>query len=74
MAEGVVREGGVRQGGVRGGGELRADRLGHLVARMHYSLAQAADPLLLAKGVVGLQAVWVELGAPSAAHAEAVPH
>lgn len=41
---------------------------------MHDGLAQAADPLLLAEGVVGLQAVRVNLRGPPAAHAEAVPH
>lgn len=41
---------------------------------MDDGLAQAGDPLLLAEGVVGLQAVWVSFRAPSAAHAETVPH
>lgn len=41
---------------------------------MHNSLAQAGDPLLLAEGVIGLQAVRVDFGAPSAAHTETVLH
>lgn len=74
VAEGMVRGSRVRVGGVRESRDLRAFRLGHLVARVHDGLPQATDPLLLAEGVIGLQAVRLNLGAPSAAHAEAVPH
>lgn len=46
--------------------------LGHLVPGVDNSLAQTGDPLLLAEGVVGLQAVRVSFGAPPAAHTETV--
>lgn len=64
----------VIQGGIRVGGELRLDGLSRPVSRLDDGLAQTGDPLLLAEGVVGLQAVRVSFGAPSAAHAETVPH
>ncbi len=62
----------VIQGGIRVRGELRLD--GGPVSRLDDGLAQTGDPLLLAEGVVGLQAVRVSFGAPSAAHTETVPH
>lgn len=64
----------VTQGGVGGQRELRLAGLGRPVPGLHDGLAQAGDPLLLAEGVVGLQAVRVDLGASSAAHAETVLH
>lgn len=62
------------QGGVSVRGELRPDGLSRPVSRLDDGLAQTGDPLLLAEGVVGLQAVGVSFGAPSAAHTETVPH
>ena len=44
------------------------------VSGLDDGLAQTGDPLLLAEGVVGLQAVRVSFGAPSAAHTETVLH
>lgn len=46
--------------------------LGLLIPGLDNSLAQTGDPLLLAEGVVGLQAIWVSFGAPPAAHTETV--
>lgn len=64
----------VTEGGVGGQRELRLAGLGRPVPGLHDGLAQAGDPLLLAEGVVGLQAVRADLGTPSAAHAETVLH
>lgn len=64
----------VIQGGIRVTRELWLAGLSHLISRVDDGLAQTGDPLLLAEGVVGLQAVWVSLRAPSAAHAETVPY
>lgn len=60
------------QGGIGVKGELRLASLSLLIAGMDNSLAQTGDPLLLAEGVVGLQAIWVSFGAPPAAHTETV--
>lgn len=64
----------VIQGGIRVRGELRLAGLSSPVSRLDNSLAQTGDPLLLAEGVVGLQAVRMSFGAPSAAHTETVLH
>lgn len=64
MAEGRVGE----------SGDRRLVVLSHFVARVDDGLSQTGDPLLLAEGVIGLQAVWVDFGAPPAAHTETVPH
>lgn len=62
------------EGGVGESGDWRLVVLSHLVARVDDGLPQTGDPLLLAEGVIGLQAVRVDFGAPPAAHAETVPH
>lgn len=64
----------VTQGGIRLRGERRLAGLSHLIPRMDDGLTQTGDPLLLAEGVVGLQAIRVSFGAPSAAHTEAVSY
>lgn len=64
----------VIQGGIRVRWELGLAGLSGPVSRLDDRLAQAGDPLLLAEGVIGLQAVRVSFGAPSAAHAETVLH
>lgn len=82
-ATGVVRHfcvraeaefGYVTQAGVGVGRERGLAGVSIPVPRLDDGLAQAGDPLLLAEGVVGLQAVGVNFGAPSAAHAETVLH
>lgn len=62
------------QGRIQVQGERRLAGLSRPVPGLHDGLAQAGDPLLLAEGVVGLQAVGVDFRAPSAAHAETVLH
>lgn len=64
----------VIHGGISVEGELRLAGLSRPVPGLDDGLAQTGDPLLPAKGVVGLQAVRVKFGAPSAAHAETVFH
>lgn len=64
----------VAEGGVGESGDWRLVVLSHLVAWVDDGLPQTGDPLLLAEGVIGLQAVWVNFGAPPAAHTETVPH
>lgn len=64
----------VIQGGIGVKGELRLAGLSGPIPGPDDGLAQTGDPLLLAEGVVGLQAVRVNFGAPSAAHTETVLH
>jgi len=64
----------VIQGGIRGKGALRLAGPSGPISWPDDGLAQAGDPLLLAEGVVGLQAVRASFGAPSAAHTETVFH
>lgn len=55
-------------------GELRLAGMSVSVSRLDNGLPQAGDPLLLAEGVIGLQAVGVSFRPPSAAHTETVLH
>lgn len=62
------------QGRISLGRVLRRSAVSIPISRLDNRLAQTGDPLLLAEGVVGLQAVRVSFGAPSAAHTETVLH